>query len=62
MQSEIVITLAIIAGCLQIGVQLLGVAKAFFEWRTAKSKTKPSKAKGSDRGKRSKPQKRNRRR
>lgn len=61
MQTETVVTLAIIAGSLQIGVQLLGVAKAFFEWRTAKLKEKPKKAKGSDRGKRSKPQKQKRR-
>lgn len=52
MQTETLVLLTLIAAILQVVIQFLGVAKAFIEWLAAKEK-----AKGSDRGKRSKPKK-----
>ncbi len=52
MKPETLVLLTLIAAILQVVIQFLGVAKAFIEWLSVKEK-----AKGSDRSRRSKPQK-----
>ncbi|MGM1023728.1 MAG: hypothetical protein ACQEXV_25115 [Bacillota bacterium] len=53
MQSETILQLAIIAGALQVVIQLFGAVKALAEWLAAREK-----AKGSNRLRRLKPKKR----
>ncbi|MGN7170592.1 hypothetical protein ACTHSJ_32495 [Paenibacillus cellulositrophicus] len=52
MKPETLVMLTLIAAVLQVVIQFLGVAKAFMEWLSVKEK-----AKGSNRGTRSKPKK-----
>lgn len=52
MKPETLVMLTLIAAMLQVVIQFLGVAKAFMEWLAVKEK-----AKGSDRSRRLKPQK-----
>lgn len=42
MQSETLVMLAIIAAGLQVIIQLLGTAKAFFEWLAVRDKRRGS--------------------